>query len=144
MNKISASLSGSSAPGLSCCAERQRIEVGLIRGAAVKSDVGSLCVVEGDVASDRLPCFADAFIGVQIDFLVLDGSPEALDKDIVSPCALAVHADRDAVVDQHVCEFGIGELTALIGVEDLRAAVFSKRFNPLVLVQSACAPANQD
>jgi hypothetical protein len=57
----------------------------LIRGAAVKSNVRSLCVVEGDIAGDRLPCFADAFIGVQIDFLVLDGSPEALDEDVVSP-----------------------------------------------------------
>ena len=28
-----------------------------------------------------------------IDFLVLDGSPEALDKNVVSPCALAIHAD---------------------------------------------------
>src|SRR5262245_29838483 len=84
----------------------------------------SPCVVEGDVAVDRLPCLADAVIGVQIDFLVLDGSPEALDEDVVSPCALAVHADRDAVVDQHAGEFGTGELAALIGIEDLRAAVF--------------------
>jgi hypothetical protein len=37
-----------------------------------------------------LPCFFDAIIGTQIDFLVLDGSPEALDKNVVSPCALAV------------------------------------------------------
>src|SRR5215467_11838920 len=43
--------------------------------------------------------------------LVLDGSPEALDEDVVSPCALAVHADRDAVVNQHAGEFGTGELT---------------------------------
>ena len=43
----------------------------MIRGAAVKSDVRSPCVVEGDVAADRLPCFADAFIGVQIDFSYL-------------------------------------------------------------------------
>jgi hypothetical protein len=60
---------------------------------------------------------------MQIDFLVLDGSPEALDENVVSPCALAVHADRDAVVDQHTGEFGASELAALIGVEDLRTAV---------------------
>jgi len=39
-----------------------------------------------------LPCFFDAIIGTQIDFLVLDGSPKALDKNVVSLCALAVHA----------------------------------------------------
>ena len=32
------------------------------------------------------------------------------------------------VVDQHAGEFGTGELAALIGVEDLRAAVFCKGF----------------
>ena len=48
--------------------------------------VRSSCIVEGDVAADRLPCLADAFIGVQIDFLVLDGSPEALDEDARRPC----------------------------------------------------------
>src|SRR5260370_3643828 len=105
-------------------AEGQWVEVGLIWGAAVKGCVRSSCVVEGDVAANRLPCFADAVIGVQIDFFVLDGSPEALDEDIVSPRALAVYADRDAVVDQHAGEIGTGELAALIGVEDLRAAVF--------------------
>ena len=36
--------------------------------------------------------WARVIIGTQIDFLVLDGSPEALDKNVVSPCALAVHA----------------------------------------------------
>jgi len=65
--------------GLSCRAERQRVEVG----------VRSPCVVEGYVATDRLSCLADTVIGTQIDFLVLDRSPEALDKDVVSPGALA-------------------------------------------------------
>ena len=60
---------------------------------------------------------------MQIDLLVLDRSPEALDEDVVSPCALAVHADRDAVVGQHFGEFGTGELATLIGIEDLWTAV---------------------
>src|SRR5271166_5812519 len=38
--------------GLCCRAERQRVRVGLIRGAAVKGCVRSPCVVEGDVAAD--------------------------------------------------------------------------------------------
>src|SRR5262249_56832990 len=50
--------------------------------------------------SCRSLCLADAVIGMQIDLLVLDDSPQALDKNIVSPRALAVHADRDAVVGQ--------------------------------------------
>ena len=52
-------------------------------------------------------------------------SPEGRNKNVVSPGALAVHADRDGVVEQHAGEFGTGELAALIGVEDLRAATFA-------------------
>ena len=84
--------------GLSCRAERQRVEVGLIGGASVKGYVRSLCVVEGDVSTDRLSCLADTFVGMQIDFLVLDCSPEALDEDVVSPGALAVHADGKSLL----------------------------------------------
>lgn len=39
MNRISASISGA-LPGLGCQAERQRVEVGLIRRAAVKAHMG--------------------------------------------------------------------------------------------------------
>jgi len=38
--------------GLSCRAKRQRVEVGLIWGAAVKGCVRSPCVVEGEVTAD--------------------------------------------------------------------------------------------
>ena len=65
------------------------MEVGLIGGTAVKGHMRSSFVVEGAVAADRLACFADAFIGVQIDFLILDGSPETLDEDVVSTRAFA-------------------------------------------------------
>ena len=44
-------------PGLSCPADRQWVEVGLIGGAAVKGCTRWSCVVEGKVATDRLPCF---------------------------------------------------------------------------------------
>jgi hypothetical protein len=36
----------------------------------------------------------------------------------------AVHADGDAILDQHADELGAGELANLIGVEDVRRAVF--------------------
>ena len=102
----SASLGGSSQPGVMLPCGAAAGEVGLI-SACGKGCIESPCVVEGDVAADRLPRFFDAIIGTQIDFLVLDGSPgSAFDKNVVSPCALAVHADRDGVVDQHAGEFG--------------------------------------
>src|SRR2546430_895515 len=62
-------------------------------------------------------------LGSEIHLLVLDAAPQPLDENIVSPGALAVHADGDRVSDQYVSECRAGELTALIRVEDLRLAV---------------------
>jgi hypothetical protein len=49
----------------------------------------------------------------------VDGPPQALDEDVVSPSPLAVHADFDLADGQHLDEAGGGELADLIGVENL-------------------------
>jgi hypothetical protein len=54
------------------------------------------------------------FVGFEVDLVVLDGPPEALDKDIVAPAAFTVHADANALRLEHPREFGAGELAALI------------------------------
>ena len=48
----------------------------------------SMLVVEVDVATDEVLSFGPAFVRPQIDLLVLDRSPEALDEDIVAPGVL--------------------------------------------------------
>jgi hypothetical protein len=63
---------------------------------AVKGCARSPCIVEGDEAADRFRASPTPSLGIQIDFLVLNGSPEALDEDVVSPCAPFVHADQRA------------------------------------------------
>jgi hypothetical protein len=63
-----------------------------------------------------------------IHFLVFDGSPQTFDEDVVAPGALAVHADGDIVPDKHAGKRQAGELVALVGVEDLRLAVFGQGF----------------
>ena len=70
-------------------------------------------VVEAQISTDPGAGFRDAGIGPQVDLLILDGPPEALDEDIVAPCALAIHADFDLTGSQHLDELGRGELTAL-------------------------------
>src|ERR1700729_663773 len=88
---------------------------------------GSSGIVEVEVAADPLPSLADAVVGAQIDLLILHGAPEAFNEDVVPPGAPAVHADGDGILAQHAGEIGAGELTALIEIEDLWAAVFCKR-----------------
>src|SRR6266404_4169172 len=125
LNRLSASISGA-LPGLGRQAERQRVEVGLIRRGAVKARMGSPAVVEVQVAPDRSTGIGRTVVGPQIHLLVLDAAPQPLDEDVVPPSALAVHADRNAVVGEHAGEGRARELRTLIGVEDLRLAVASQ------------------
>jgi hypothetical protein len=76
--------------------------------------------------ADRSAGLADAVVAPQIHLLVFDAAPQPLDEDVVAPGALAVHADRDPVFDQHASECRAGELAALISVEDFRLAVASE------------------
>jgi len=51
--------------------------------------MGPPCVVEAQITADRSPCLADRAVGVQIDFLVFDGTPKPLDHDVVAPSTSA-------------------------------------------------------
>jgi hypothetical protein len=64
LNRFSASISGSSA-GLSCQAEGQRGEVGLIWRLVVKARMRPPSVVEVQVAAERSAGVADAVVGPQ-------------------------------------------------------------------------------
>lgn len=70
-------------------------------------------VVEAHVSADPGPGFGHAGIGPQVDFLVFDGPPETLDKNVVLPGTLAVHADLDLSGGQHLDELGRCELATL-------------------------------
>src|SRR5260370_9542050 len=87
-------------------------------------------IIKVEITADRNACFADAFVGPQIDLLVFDASPQPLDEHIIPPGPFAVHADGDAVAGEHGGEGPTGELRALGGVEDLRPAVPPQRLLP--------------
>ena len=75
-------------------------------------------IVKIQIATERRACFRHAGVGAQIDFLVLDGSPDTFDEDVVPPSALAIHADFDVILNEHLRESRTGELRALILIED--------------------------
>jgi hypothetical protein len=68
----------------------------------------TMFVVEPDVAPDVVLGLRSIVVGPQVDFFVLDRSPEPLDEDVVAPGALAVHADVDAVTFEEVDEVAVG------------------------------------
>ena len=83
--------------------------------------------VERHLACDRLTRFAHRFMGSLVDLLALDRLSEAHNEHVVAPTALAVHDDRDAVRPKLADELCPGELTALVGVDDLGHAVPGNR-----------------
>ena len=72
----------------------------------------SFAVVEGELSVQRGAGSADAVVGFQINLLLLHAAPQALDKDVVDPAALAVHADADVMLLERAGELLAGELTA--------------------------------
>lgn len=87
----------------------------------------ALFIVIGDPGADPLTGFRAGLEGVQVDALVFQGSPEALDHPIIDPAPAAVHRDLHLGVMQYIGEVGAGELRALVGVEYLRRAVSGQR-----------------
>lgn len=73
----------------------------------------SLLVVPIDVLRNVLASNTDAVVGLQIDSLVLDGSPHAFDKHVVPPRAATVHREFDAMIQHSINKALRGELTAL-------------------------------
>ena len=86
-----------------------------------------LGVVEADPFADHPPCHEAVRQFVQIDRLVLERPPEALDEDVVHVAALAIHGDTDVGIPERAGEVEAGELAALIRIEDLRPAVSGQR-----------------
>ena len=65
----------------------------------------------GYAVHSRLPVAGGSKTGGQLNLFVLHGSPQALDKDIVSPGACTVHTDANMVLLEKT-----RELRALVGV----------------------------
>src|ERR1700712_3048815 len=109
---------------------RQLVEVGLVGGPPVKARMGPAPVIESEVSAERGARRADSVVGPQVDLLVFDRPPQALDEDVVAPRASAVHADGNPHLPQHAGEGVARKLRTLVGVEDLRLAVPGERFLP--------------
>ena len=84
--------------------------------------MGAFAVVELDPLSDASLCLCPGFPGMQVNTFILQGSPQSLNEDVVKEPALAIHRDAHAQSAQPVCPGKGRELTALVGVYDLRRA----------------------
>lgn len=71
-------------------------------------------------------CVSDRGEFVQIDTFILHRSPESFGEDVVHTSATAIHADGYVLVFQNVGVLRRGEVTALIGVVDVRCAYLKR------------------
>lgn len=80
-------------------------------------------VVEPKVSRQSGVHLAQTLILLGIHLLVLHRASQAFDEDVIQGTALAIQADADLLALQHAGEGLAGELTALIGIEDLRGTM---------------------
>jgi len=81
--------------------------------------MGPMVVIVGEPAPEARPQFAAGLEGGEIHALVLHGSPQPFNEDVIHPAAWPIHADRHLCCPQHAGKGMAGKLAALIGVEDL-------------------------
>jgi hypothetical protein len=48
-------------------------------------------IERGQISADVDACLGHGLVGVEVDFLVFDRTPEPFDEDIVPPSAFAIH-----------------------------------------------------
>lgn len=81
-------------------------------------------IVVVDIAADTMVAFYTICGWPQVRMLVLERPPESFDEHIVDCPPLAIHAQPyPCMIGNIACEHLRGELTALVGVEDIRCSV---------------------
>jgi hypothetical protein len=89
-------------------------------GKVPQGGVGSFSVVDREIIFQSGFGLLRTLVVPEIDLLVLDRAPEALDEDVVEGAAATVHADCDPACCETAGELGARELAPLVRVEDLR------------------------
>ena len=89
-------------------------------GTALRAVANAAIDVSDGLLGDLGHILKRSGVGAQIDLLVFDRFPDALDEDVVAPGALAVHADPDAGADA-------GDATAQGGAGGAHALVKGRR-----------------
>src|ERR1700742_2600844 len=90
-------------------------------GLDAPRSTGTPPIKELEVAGQPGSRVRDRLVAMHVLLLVFHGAPQPFDEDIVAPAAVPVHADLESACDEDIQELDPGELTPLIGVEDLGA-----------------------
>lgn len=83
---------------------------------------------KGQISADADAGLGHGLVGVEVDFLVFDRTPEPFDEHVVPPRTLAIHRDGDFRLLQHRREVHRGELRALVSIEYVGFVITGQRF----------------
>ena len=81
--------------------------------------MGPLGVIERHPVADHAPCLEPVADFLEIDGFLFQGSPQALDEDVVHAPTAPIHRHPNACLSQRGDPGRSGELRSLIGVHDL-------------------------
>nr|WP_235851896.1 hypothetical protein [Litorivita pollutaquae] len=101
-----------------------RIKVCVVGRSFIKRRVRSISIVENDPVVDGAFGLEPILQFMQRNRLLLEGSPEPFDEDVVQVSAAPIHRDFDFGIGQGGDPDRPGEPGALITVHALRLAVF--------------------
>ena len=74
-------------------------------------------VVKAEVSSEEAADLGAVLIAVQIDLLVFDAAPQALNNHVVDPASFAIHADGNTGVVELRDPFVTGKLRSFLHSE---------------------------
>ena len=85
--------------------------------------VWTFSVVELEVVTETDPGFSAVLICFQIYLLIFHCSPQPLDEQVVIVASFPIHTDFHSMLLQETDKRLAGELSALVGVEDIWLAL---------------------
>ena len=85
----------------------------------MESLMRAFLIIEEEVVGQSCVEVRHGLVSLEVEVLIFDRSPQALDEHVVQCSAASVHTDADALAFQSFGEPGGGELSALIGIEDV-------------------------
>ena len=107
---------------------RQRSEVNHAWRLSVKVLMPPFFVVKFEVLRKTFSCICHRAISFEIDIFILHAFPKPFNKNVVHPTAFAIHTDRNVLRVEGIGKHFRCKLTALIRVDNFRAAVVGNSF----------------
>src|SRR5579863_1034219 len=102
--------------------------IDFVRRSVSETLMESPIVVEVEVLVQSFDEFRSGSVFAQIEMFVLERFPEAFDDNIIERASFRVHADLDASFDERLRKDSAGELTSLIGIDDLGLRILCQSF----------------